>query len=223
MRIFGFHYSSFLYHVHAFIPEFRSHDSSFKYLVHAFIHVFGSWLRSSSGLSLLCVRPEVVTGFKNIIVMGPFLVVYNIIFMALFLLVYALHAPLISEAFSTLSCASLRSIMCFMHSFTSSGAVAFKYDLAVITGVCWCFCLYQMLLVRDILCDSALQQVLTRPENFDIIVSMNLTGQYLSDALAAQVRISIYWPLGLLRCASTQFFETMRLCTVRFDLSGFAI
>lgn len=122
----------------------------------------------------------------------------------------------------SVSCAFLRSFMYFMHSFTSLGAILLKYNLAVIRCVCWCFCPFQMLLVRDVLGDSALQQVLTLPGNFDIIVSMNLTGQYLSDALAAQVKISISWLLGLLRCASTQFFKTMR-CAVRFDLSGHLI
>ncbi|MBJ7381752.1 MAG: NADP-dependent isocitrate dehydrogenase, partial [Acidimicrobiia bacterium] len=35
--------------------------------------------------------------------------------------------------------------------------------------------------------DITLQQVLTRPEDFDVIATMNLNGDYLSDALAAQV------------------------------------
>jgi isocitrate dehydrogenase len=43
------------------------------------------------------------------------------------------------------------------------------------------------LLVRDALADIALQQVLTRPEDFDVIATLNLNGDYLSDALAAQV------------------------------------
>jgi isocitrate dehydrogenase len=43
------------------------------------------------------------------------------------------------------------------------------------------------LLVRDALADVALQQVLTRPEEFDVIATLNLNGDYLSDALAAQV------------------------------------
>jgi len=36
-------------------------------------------------------------------------------------------------------------------------------------------------------CDITLQQVLTRPEDFDVIATLNLNGDYLSDALAAQV------------------------------------
>ncbi len=43
------------------------------------------------------------------------------------------------------------------------------------------------LLVRDALADITLQQVLTRPEDFDVIATLNLNGDYLSDALAAQV------------------------------------
>jgi isocitrate dehydrogenase len=43
------------------------------------------------------------------------------------------------------------------------------------------------LLVKDAIADITLQQVLTRPEDFDVIATMNLNGDYLSDALAAQV------------------------------------
>ncbi len=42
-------------------------------------------------------------------------------------------------------------------------------------------------LVKDAIADIALQQVLTRPEDFDVIATPNLNGDYLSDALAAQV------------------------------------
>ena len=42
-------------------------------------------------------------------------------------------------------------------------------------------------LVKDAIADITLQQVLTRPEEFDIIATLNLNGDYLSDALAAQV------------------------------------
>ncbi len=42
-------------------------------------------------------------------------------------------------------------------------------------------------LVKDAIADIALQQVLTRPREFDVIATMNLNGDYLSDALAAQV------------------------------------
>lgn len=43
------------------------------------------------------------------------------------------------------------------------------------------------LLVNDVIADIALQQVLTRAGEFDVIATMNLNGDYLSDALAAQV------------------------------------
>jgi isocitrate dehydrogenase len=43
------------------------------------------------------------------------------------------------------------------------------------------------LLIKDCIADIALQQVLTRPKDFDVIATMNLNGDYLSDALAAQV------------------------------------
>ncbi len=43
------------------------------------------------------------------------------------------------------------------------------------------------ILVKDAIADIALQQVLTRPKEFDVIATMNLNGDYLSDALAAQV------------------------------------
>jgi isocitrate dehydrogenase len=43
------------------------------------------------------------------------------------------------------------------------------------------------ILVKDAIADITLQQVLTRPEDFDVVVTMNLNGDYLSDALAAQV------------------------------------
>jgi isocitrate dehydrogenase len=43
------------------------------------------------------------------------------------------------------------------------------------------------LVIKDAIADIALQQVLTRPEDFDVIATLNLNGDYLSDALAAQV------------------------------------
>jgi isocitrate dehydrogenase len=45
----------------------------------------------------------------------------------------------------------------------------------------------QKLLIRDSIADITLQQVLTRPKDFDVIATTNLNGDYLSDALAAQV------------------------------------
>jgi len=43
------------------------------------------------------------------------------------------------------------------------------------------------IIVKDAIADITLQQVLTRPNEFDVIATMNLNGDYLSDALAAQV------------------------------------
>jgi len=43
------------------------------------------------------------------------------------------------------------------------------------------------LIIKDAIADITLQQVLTRPEDFDVIATLNLNGDYLSDALAAQV------------------------------------
>jgi isocitrate dehydrogenase len=43
------------------------------------------------------------------------------------------------------------------------------------------------IVVKDAIADITLQQVLTRPEDFDVIATLNLNGDYLSDALAAQV------------------------------------
>ncbi|HLQ83586.1 MAG TPA: NADP-dependent isocitrate dehydrogenase [Pseudogracilibacillus sp.] len=43
------------------------------------------------------------------------------------------------------------------------------------------------ILVKDAIADIFLQQILTRPAEFDVVVTMNLNGDYISDALAAQV------------------------------------
>ena len=43
------------------------------------------------------------------------------------------------------------------------------------------------ILIKDAIADIVLQQVLTRPKEFDVIATLNLNGDYLSDALAAQV------------------------------------
>jgi isocitrate dehydrogenase len=45
----------------------------------------------------------------------------------------------------------------------------------------------KLLMVRDSIADITLQQVLTRPKDFDVIATLNLNGDYLSDALAAQI------------------------------------
>jgi len=43
------------------------------------------------------------------------------------------------------------------------------------------------LLVQDVIADAMLQQVLTRPASYDVLATLNLNGDYISDALAAQV------------------------------------
>ena len=43
------------------------------------------------------------------------------------------------------------------------------------------------ILVKDVIADAFLQQILTRPAEYDVIATMNLNGDYMSDALAAQV------------------------------------
>jgi len=43
------------------------------------------------------------------------------------------------------------------------------------------------LLIKDVIADAMLQQVLTRPAEYDVLATMNLNGDYISDALAAQV------------------------------------
>ena len=42
-------------------------------------------------------------------------------------------------------------------------------------------------LIKDVIADAMLQQILTRPREYDVIATMNLNGDYISDALAAQV------------------------------------
>src|SRR5699024_2846639 len=43
------------------------------------------------------------------------------------------------------------------------------------------------IVVKDAIADIFLQQILTRPNEFDVVATMNLNGDYISDALAAQV------------------------------------
>jgi isocitrate dehydrogenase len=43
------------------------------------------------------------------------------------------------------------------------------------------------LLVKDVIADAFLQQILTRPAEYDVVATMNLNGDFMSDALAAQV------------------------------------
>jgi isocitrate dehydrogenase len=43
------------------------------------------------------------------------------------------------------------------------------------------------IIVKDVIADNFLQQILMRPEEYDVIATLNLNGDYISDALAAQV------------------------------------
>ena len=69
-----------------------------------------------------------------------------------------------------------------------------EFGAVEIDGGPWCKILPQGgtnsgagLIIKDAIADITLQQVLTRPTDFDVIATLNLNGDYLSDALAAQV------------------------------------
>jgi isocitrate dehydrogenase len=61
-----------------------------------------------------------------------------------------------------------------------------EFGAVEIDGGPWCRT-PQGVIVKDAIADITLQQVLTRPEDFEVIATLNLNGDYLSDALAAQV------------------------------------
>jgi len=61
-----------------------------------------------------------------------------------------------------------------------------EFGAAEIDGGPWCRT-PQGITIKDAIADITLQQVLTRPEDFEVIATLNLNGDYLSDALAAQV------------------------------------
>ncbi len=66
-----------------------------------------------------------------------------------------------------------------------------KYGAVEIDGGPWCKIPEGKpgagIVIKDSIADITLQQVLTRPDDFDVIATLNLNGDYLSDALAAQV------------------------------------
>ncbi len=77
--------------------------------------------------------------------------------------------------------------------FTEGGFMKWGYELAQrefgatpIDRGPWCK-LPEGIVIKDAIADITLQQVLTRPTDFDVIATLNLNGDYLSDALAAQV------------------------------------
>lgn len=79
--------------------------------------------------------------------------------------------------------------------FTEGGFKNWGYELVKKEfsdqAVCWSDCDGKApsgkLMVKDCICDAFLQQILTRPEDYDVIATMNLNGDYISDALAACV------------------------------------
>ena len=60
-----------------------------------------------------------------------------------------------------------------------------EYGAVDLDGGPWCR-LPQGIVVKDVIADAFLQQILTRPAEYDVIATMNLNGDYISDALAAQ-------------------------------------
>jgi isocitrate dehydrogenase len=77
--------------------------------------------------------------------------------------------------------------------FTEGGFRDWGYELArqeygavEVDGGPWCR-LPSGVIVKDVIADAFLQQILTRPREYGVIATMNLNGDYISDALAAQV------------------------------------
>ncbi len=79
--------------------------------------------------------------------------------------------------------------------FTEGGFKAWGYELvkreyagkAIAAADCDWKAPAGQILVKDCICDAFLQQILTRPDEYDVIATMNLNGDYVSDALAACV------------------------------------
>ena len=61
-----------------------------------------------------------------------------------------------------------------------------EYGAVEVDGGPWCK-LPNGTIIKDVIADAFLQQILTRPAEYDVIATMNLNGDYISDALAAQV------------------------------------
>ena len=79
--------------------------------------------------------------------------------------------------------------------FTEGGFKDWGYDLArrefgdkvAVAADCDWKAPEGKILIKDCICDAFLQQILTRPDEYDVIATMNLNGDYVSDALAACV------------------------------------
>jgi isocitrate dehydrogenase len=61
-----------------------------------------------------------------------------------------------------------------------------EFGAVEIDGGPWCR-LPGGVIIKDVIADAMLQQILTRPAEYDVLATMNLNGDYISDALAAQV------------------------------------
>jgi isocitrate dehydrogenase len=61
-----------------------------------------------------------------------------------------------------------------------------EFGAAEFDGGPWCR-LPDGIVIKDVIADAFLQQILTRPAEYDVIATLNLNGDYISDALAAQV------------------------------------
>ncbi len=61
-----------------------------------------------------------------------------------------------------------------------------EFGAVEIDGGPWCK-LPNGIVVKDVIADAFLQQILTRPAEYDVVATLNLNGDYISDALAAQV------------------------------------
>ena len=61
-----------------------------------------------------------------------------------------------------------------------------KFGAQLLDGGPWCR-LDNGIVIKDVIADAFLQQILTRPAEYDVIATLNLNGDYISDALAAQV------------------------------------
>ncbi|PJB07845.1 MAG: isocitrate dehydrogenase (NADP(+)), partial [Hydrogenophilales bacterium CG_4_9_14_3_um_filter_63_34] len=77
--------------------------------------------------------------------------------------------------------------------FTEGGFKKWGYELAIrefggelIDGGPWVK-LPNGIVIKDVIADAFLQQILLRPEDYDVIATLNLNGDYVSDALAAEV------------------------------------
>ena len=61
-----------------------------------------------------------------------------------------------------------------------------EFGATELDGGPWCT-LPNGIVIKDVIADAFLQQILTRPAEYDVIATLNLNGDYISDALAAQV------------------------------------